>query len=59
MDTTTGQWARGGLDRYFEISRRGSTLGRTIKGKVRQVHPLLWAVTVLFVLYCCRGPLLS
>ena len=26
-------------------------------GKARQVHPLMWIATVLFVLYFIRGPL--
>jgi AGZA family xanthine/uracil permease-like MFS transporter len=30
---------------------------KLVKGKGREVHPLLYAVAVLFVLYFLRGPL--
>ncbi|TNU76850.1 NCS2 family permease [Miniimonas arenae] len=30
---------------------------KVLLGKVRQVHPLMWIATVLFVLYFIRGPL--
>src|SRR5256884_9879565 len=32
MSTDTRRQERGGLDRYFEVSARGSTLGREIRG---------------------------
>jgi adenine/guanine/hypoxanthine permease len=35
------------------------TLLKLVRGKWREVHPLLYAVTVLFVLYFLRGPLES
>jgi len=28
---------------------------KVIKGKAREIHPLLWIVVVLFVLYFARG----
>ena len=31
----------------------------TARGKVRSVHPLLWVVAVLFVLYFAKGPIES
>jgi adenine/guanine/hypoxanthine permease len=32
---------------------------KLVRGKMREIHPLLWVVTALFLLYFCRGPLLS
>jgi AGZA family xanthine/uracil permease-like MFS transporter len=32
---------------------------KVVKGKAREVHPLLYGVAVLFVLYFLRGPLES
>ena len=32
---------------------------KLIKGKAAQVHPLLWAVSALFVLYFGQGILMS
>ncbi|TDD03361.1 NCS2 family permease [Nonomuraea deserti] len=30
---------------------------KTVRGKAREIHPLLWAVTILFVLYFAIGPI--
>ncbi len=46
MDTMTGQRARGGLDRYFEISRRGSTLGREIRGGITTFVTMAYIVVL-------------
>jgi len=32
---------------------------KVIRGKARQVHPLLWGISVAFVIYFLQGPLLS
>ncbi|MFW6597460.1 NCS2 family permease [Propionibacteriaceae bacterium Y2011] len=32
---------------------------KVLRGKVRQVHPLLWVVSVAFVIYFLQGPLLT
>jgi AGZA family xanthine/uracil permease-like MFS transporter len=29
---------------------------KLVKGEARQVHPLLWVVTALFVVYFAMGP---
>jgi adenine/guanine/hypoxanthine permease len=30
---------------------------KAVKGKAREVHPLLWVVTALFVIYFAIGPI--
>ncbi|WP_405142234.1 hypothetical protein [Sphaerisporangium sp. NBC_01403] len=30
---------------------------KLVKGKAREVHPLLWVVTALFVIYFAIGPI--
>ncbi|MEU7863499.1 hypothetical protein [Nonomuraea sp. NPDC049141] len=30
---------------------------KIVKGKVREIHPLLWVVTALFVIYFALGPI--
>jgi len=30
---------------------------KLVRGRHREVHPLMWAVALLFVLYFLRGPL--
>jgi AGZA family xanthine/uracil permease-like MFS transporter len=30
---------------------------QSARGKIRQVHPLLWAVAILFLVYFARGPI--
>lgn len=30
---------------------------KAVKGKAREVHPLLWVVAILFVIYFAIGPL--
>jgi AGZA family xanthine/uracil permease-like MFS transporter len=30
---------------------------QAVVGKVRKIHPLMWVITLLFVLYFIRGPL--
>jgi AGZA family xanthine/uracil permease-like MFS transporter len=30
---------------------------KAVRGKAREVHPLLWGVTALFVLYFAIGPI--
>lgn len=30
---------------------------KAVRGKFREVHPLLWAVAILFVVYFLRGPI--
>lgn len=32
---------------------------KVIRGKARQVHPLLWVIAVAFIIYFLQGPLLS
>jgi AGZA family xanthine/uracil permease-like MFS transporter len=32
-------------------------MNRLVKGKAREVHPLLWVVTALFVIYFAAGPI--
>ncbi|TDE56030.1 NCS2 family permease [Nonomuraea mesophila] len=32
---------------------------KVVRGKAREIHPLLWAVTILFVLYFAIGPIRS
>ena len=32
---------------------------KLVRGKIREIHPLMWVVAALFLLYFLRGPLLS
>jgi len=31
---------------------------KLVRGKIREIHPLMWVVAALFLLYFLRGPLL-
>jgi AGZA family xanthine/uracil permease-like MFS transporter len=32
---------------------------KLVRGKIWEIHPLMWVVSALFLLYFLRGPLLS
>lgn len=32
---------------------------KPVRGRIREIHPLMWVVAALFLLYFLRGPLLS
>ena len=65
-DTNTGSGVRvgppkrGGLDRFFKITERGSTVRIEIiagitSGRWREVHPLLYVVAAIFAWYFVHG----
>ena len=67
--STTTQVPPSGVDRYFKITERGSTVSREIARPgvvtfftmayivVLNPHPLLWATAVLFVIYFMIDPI--
>jgi AGZA family xanthine/uracil permease-like MFS transporter len=46
MATITGPGARGGLDRFFEITARGSTPGREVRGGIATFFTMAYIVVL-------------